>query len=262
MTTFNLSVEEMAYIFGFLGGSEVAAGFLNATVGQLSPTDLTARLTAASHSLLARELLKLDLGTGQQTMDENLSGALKLVLTNGRNVRCTRLANGTEETTTYFLAEGKAVEHTLWQAVCSRIEILAPTDVPARVAAFVQATASDTPTTPLGQVAGSVLQQVRKQAGALPVAQMAETLTAAGLAPALATELATALSTPQMVWGTILLVELAAAEAQFVSNAGLFYALQDKQGWLFEFRDEQVSIYKASQAVASLLAQRLLTKAN
>ena len=67
-----LSVEEVAFIFGYIGEHDFAAGYLHSIIGQQDSQNLSGRMTASSHSLLARGYLLVDDSLQESSLEPSI----------------------------------------------------------------------------------------------------------------------------------------------------------------------------------------------
>lgn len=259
-----LSVEELAVVIAALGQRESAAAFLKGTVGDLHPANLTGRLTAASHSLIARGLLTIDLAAGTSAFDPQVEAMLRLLLDAHHTLRCTRsgATPGDEEALTLFVKGDDLLAHELRQGVVVQLETLPRTDIAARIERFLdvpegEAAVSDAP---LGMISADTLQIVRREAAERPMESAARL--AANLAEPVARQIVEDFALPETRWGSVLrLVSEGEAAQGRDESAGLLYAALPDRLWLFSIPPENraiVHVYRGSRALLHALVEPLL----
>lgn len=264
---FRLSVEELAFAMGFLGGTEVAAGFLDTVFGKQNKDNLSGRITAASHSLIARGLLKLDLAANNNELDEELAQLVRTMMEAGHSVRAQRMFNGQEATLTCFVHDGVIAAHELALGVVAQLESLADQDtLLQRMIDFVQPPDGETAVSPpLGQISAETLQSVRQFASQKKADQIKSAL-ADTLPEKLAAELAKDLQRGHITWGSILSLQTTSGDADtpLESNEGILYAAVTPQKlWLFQLKPDdptQAHLFRGSRAQLRRLLQQQLQK--
>ncbi|OQA19863.1 MAG: hypothetical protein BWY63_01635 [Chloroflexi bacterium ADurb.Bin360] len=123
-STMALSIEELAYAMGVLGGTEVANGYLASLLGERPQREVEGRLLAASHGLVARGHLELDPVTGDKQLSVELANLVGVLLQNDYFLRCTRVAAGREEIVNFYVSGDTYVEHRLDKAVVAWVSAL------------------------------------------------------------------------------------------------------------------------------------------
>ena len=93
-TLYLLSVEEMALSLTLLGHEEMARALMLLHFGELSETASKARLTAAAHSLIARDLGTFSFSTGELSLSEPFQQVLKIVTAPDYSIRFSRVREG------------------------------------------------------------------------------------------------------------------------------------------------------------------------
>lgn len=237
---YRIAVEELAFAMGFLGDSAAAAGFLNTIFGEQNQDNLSGRITAASHSLLARDLLTIDLGSGESRLTDEFHDIVQTIVTSGRSVRCQRLVEGQDQVLTFFFSDGRIVSHEIEMGVVSR---LAPIDhvdeVSVQVVAFLEPVSVGQPIMePLGRLSTDALQRIR-QAAAIGDSQQINAELEGKISPSVVADLLEDLSDPKIVWGSILRLETVSGDSETAvtsDNAILSASVIDRR-WLFLIRD-------------------------
>ncbi|MAU01208.1 MAG: hypothetical protein CL608_29035 [Anaerolineaceae bacterium] len=259
-----LSVEELAFAMGFLGGADVAASFLETILGQQNKDNLSGRVTAASHSLIARELLTLDLATGENNLEESFAQLVRAMMESGRSVRGQQLANGQETTLTCFVHDGVLAVHELELGVVSVLQKLPGKDaLLQRLMDFVAPPEGTAVSPPVGQISTDSLQRVRQLAAQNKTDEVHAAL-ADHLPDAIVEELAADLLNDAITWGSILSLVTSSGDADtpLESNEGILYtAVPPQKLWLFQLKaDEpnQATLFRGSEAQLNAQLQQLL----
>jgi hypothetical protein len=134
--TFTLSIEELAYALGVLGGTEIASGYLGALLGERPQLELEGRLLAASHALVARDLLDFNPRTGDKQLSPELADLLRSLIQNEYSLRCNRVTAGEEDGVNFYRAGNAWLEHRLSKAVVAHVTALAGIAMVARQSAM------------------------------------------------------------------------------------------------------------------------------
>lgn len=116
-----LSIEELAYAMGVLGGTDAATGYLLGVLGQRPRLEVEGRLLAAAHGLVARGYLDFDAATGTSWLTDQLAEMIKPVVRNDYTLRLSRTSHGREEIATMYVSDEGLVLHQLHQGVVSRL---------------------------------------------------------------------------------------------------------------------------------------------
>ncbi len=262
-----LSVEELAFTMGYLNNNEAAAGLMTATYGQLPRAELTGRITAASHSMIARGLLEIGESVAETTLNAALREMVTGLLNGERTLRCERRSGRNETLLTIQLDSTPFVTHQLRHGVVSQLGMLADrAALLARIGEFVGLKGNSAENTPIGTISAELLQTMRQQIGSESSAQIAERLSAE-LPTASANELATDLTAVATDWGSILPITVTEAtgdQPPLEANSGLFYAVTPQNSWLFYIAPEdatQATIYRGSpQTLHQLLETEIIGK--
>ncbi len=115
-----LSAEELAVVLGTLGKSDEARGLMRVTFGDLSVDEERGRLIAASHSLVARELLVVIDQPPQ--IQPALGEVLEVFLQHTSAVRAGRTGTFGEDVLTYYHSGERHLEHRLINGVAHRFQ--------------------------------------------------------------------------------------------------------------------------------------------
>ena len=118
MNSIRLSIEEMAYLLGVLGGGVQAGQFLRTTIGEKDDKEIEGRLISAAHSLLARGWLILE-NNQQKKIDGEIQRVLEQMLGSSYSLRFSKIQKGKEDIVAYFFHDSKILEHRIDSgAVC------------------------------------------------------------------------------------------------------------------------------------------------
>ncbi len=262
---FRLSVEELAFAMGFLGGSDVAAGFLEAAVGKQNTDNVSGRITAASHSLLARELLTLDLSDNTNELRSDLAALVKIMLSTDRSVRCQSLGAGEDRVLTCFMSDGAMVAHELEMGVVAKLEAIKDiAHLKNKIMSFIQPPEDKAASNSIGRLSGDALQRVR-QLIARGEMDKARILLGESLPEAVVQMLADDLAHDDVAWGTVLLVETAPenSDTPLESNNGVLYASTPRNLWLFQFVPNDmvnVNVFEGSAGQLRLLLDQMMSQ--
>lgn len=256
MTVFRLSIEEVTFALGYLGGADAAAGYLTAITGQLSADELAGRVTAATHSLLARELLTIDPTSGDASMNPELREGMAALMAGETSIRVTSSALGQDDIVTYFLDGVRPVRHQLIHDVMTRLELLPDMDAVAQdiVRMLCPVQLEDAAEAAVvGVVPADVLRQARLQAATASRAEQLALLQRT-LPEETAARLASDFADSQAKWGAVL--RLSAESGETVeANRGFFTVALTDHGWLFNLATD------ATQAEVNVLSVRSIQNA-
>lgn len=89
-----LSVEELALALALSGHEEMARALMLLHFGELSEAEGKARLTAAAHGLIARDLGSFSFSKGELSLSEAFQQVLKIVTAPDYSIRFSRVSNG------------------------------------------------------------------------------------------------------------------------------------------------------------------------
>ena len=263
MIAFNLSIEEVAFALGHVGGADTAAGFLSTLIGQRPSDELTGRLTAAGHSLLARGLLLPAPSSAGATLIPELRQAMESMVRGDNVLRVTVTTTEREQVVTFFLMDSGAVRHELKQGVVSELVLLPDGETVQRSVAELVAPdgLSFTTTGPVGRIAAAQLRELRQKANSASPAELASWL-AETLPRDLALELSAVMCHASATWSaTLHLVtnEIGSVEA----SRGIFTVFVPERGWLFDMSGDpaqaQAEVYRLDRSSAAAAVARLLT---
>lgn len=260
--SFSLSIEEVAFALAAVGGSDVAAGFLQSVVGNLSPDQLSGRLTAASHSLLARQMLTIDLSEEQSSLSSDLAKIVSIFTGATSSIRCTKTHNAGEMTLTYFVAHNGCLEYSTEQGVVSHLTLYdSLSEILSRILEFVEGHENSRARV-WGKVSGETLQLLRRLASERDEARLKKQIQQ-NLEDAVVDALATAMLDKQAIWGAILLLTTTFASPEIEANRGVFYLNTQDTTWLFDTTDNaaMLTVAESSTPILTDSVQRLLKQA-
>jgi len=241
---------------GVLGGVDIATGFLLALLGERPRLETEGRLLAASHALLARELLKLDLTSGEKHLEDRFQSLIIPLLHNQFSLRCSRIQKGYEEIQSYYFTEGLVVNHSLHQEVVSGLRSLAGRDevlaeclnyfsLPKSTAEGKELSAGI-----IGEISAEDLDAARNHLPELSLAQITSQLISAGLSEAYAEPFAVSLQTGD--WrGSINRIETVGKQA--ISKHGFLILHSLSTSWLLNIvsmgKTAQLEIYMGNTSI-------------
>jgi len=259
MTTFKLSVEEVAFALGYVGGADTAAGFLISLIGQHTAEDLTGRLTAASHSLVARELLASIPGTDEMVLDPAMLRVANSMVKGKDVLRVTASAAGGDQVVSFFLDGAEAVQHRFILGAVSQITLLDDLQQVASAVADVVAPASlPGPAAELvGRIPVDRLRELRVRAETTPPSELASLLPE--FPEAVTNAIVTVVGDAAATWTTTL--RLVTGEAGSVeSDRGFFTVFISGAGWLFDMGSDSMwaTVYPLQHGSAVAAATRIM----
>lgn len=248
--SYRLSVEELAFALGMLGGAEGASGFLRTVLGDRSQAELEGRLMAACHSLIARDLLKFDLQTQSKELDGNLAALVGILLQSDFSIRCSRSTVNGELLCTYFFRGRDTVEHRIVQEIISSVRLLRPPQAAAASSLdfFGLAKGTAGTTGPVGTIPVSLLEQLREQAASAREDHLTPPLMAAGISAPLADRLAEDLLATEYR-GSVIRIDN--RNGQMVSNKGFLILKGHERYWLLEILEQQEPLVRVFRGSAS-----------
>ncbi|MGB9620495.1 MAG: hypothetical protein ACPL7K_08800 [Armatimonadota bacterium] len=263
MTTFNLSIEEVAFALGYVGGADTAAGFLSTLIGQRSADELAGRLTAAGHSLIARGLLVPAPASPGATLASELRQAAESMVKGDNVLRVTVTAAERDQVVTFFMSNSGAIRHELNHGVVSELVLLPNIESVQRSIANLIAPdrISSGATEPVGRMNAAQLRELRQKAGNASPAELASWL-AGSLPFHIATRISTVMSDAASTWSATL--QLVTNEIGSVeSNRGIFTVFMPEEGWLFDMSNDPsfAEVYLLDRDIAASAVGRLM-KAN
>lgn len=240
-TSFILAIEEQAYAMGVLGDGasneqgniQVASDFLAALLGPRPRLETEGRLLAASHALVARDLLDFDADTGAKSLAPALASVLHPLLASDYSVRCARIANRQEQARAYYVSGPTIIEHSLHRQVAVRLETVADSASAAeRCLQFWQLPAdvtAPTSTEPLAVLPASLLETLRAQLGRVPNEEIAAQLRQAGMGAVAAAGLAADLGQAEQHNSAMRIEQ---RDGQAVANEGFLLLQCEDRLWL------------------------------
>lgn len=257
-----LSIEELAYAMGVLGGIDTAIGFLLGTLGQRPRLEVEGRLLAAAHSLVARGYLAFDVTTSSSWLTDSLAKLVQPIVRNHHILRLSRTKGGEEDIATLYASnEGMVFQH-LQRGVVSRLLFLADAvDARDQCLLFFDLTnGTEAFSEPLGTIAANTIDILRRSASERSLEATAAELASHGLEPTQALRLAEDLR-HDMGRGSI--VRLESQGEEVVSQRGMLILKGDHRNWLFEIspaEEEVLHVYLGTPAVFDILFMRLTSR--
>lgn len=227
-----LSIEELAYALGVIGGEDVASGFLLSVLGERPKEELEARLLSASHSLIARRILTLDLETMTKTIKPDVHTLLSPLLVNRFSLRCSRTQNGIETIVNYYFGDVIISYRTLNPVIAEIGQMNSVNDILSDIASFYVLPHINAPSDQSAmEVPAPLIEALKNNANQLAQEQMMVQLQAAGVEEQLATALLEDLITDELR-GSIIRIEQ--HDAALISNEGFLILKSPKRFWLFQ----------------------------
>lgn len=230
--TFRLSIEELAYALGVVGGDEAASVFLLSLLGERPQREMQGRLLAAAHGLAARELLDFDEDAGIRGLSPALAAAAAPLLQHSHAIRCSRAANGHEAVLSLYLGSAGVSAQSLQRFIVAHLERLDSADAALeRAIAFFDLPAGNGKDAALGQVAAPLLEQARFASDAAQRESYAAQFAAGGLPAGTAVALAHDLSHPASR-GSVLRITVEGDRP--AANEGFLVLHAAARAWLFD----------------------------
>lgn len=227
-----LSVEEVAFAIGVLGGSETATGFLLGILGQRPQVEMEGRLLAAAHGLVARGYLEFDASLRSYWLLEPLQSIITPLVQSEYSLRCSRVQNGQESIATLYVSTTGAVLYQLYKSVASSLRLLSTMDQALKMCwNYLQlADTLDEKSEVLATISEDLLDSLRQESQIRTVAETAGRLVSQGLADDRAEQLAQDLHTERARSSIVRLNEIG---DEVVSNHGFLILKGDQRNWFF-----------------------------
>lgn len=260
MTMFKLSIEEVAFALGYVGGADTAAGFLSTFIGQRPVDELAGRLTAASHSLIARELLIPAPSLTEATLAPELRRAMESMVKGDNVLRVTLTGQNLDRIVTFFMLDSGAVRHELNHGVVSELILLEDSESVQRSIAHLVAPdgLSSAVTEPIGQIDAAQLRELRQKANTASPPELAASLVGS-LPHKAATGISAVMCHASVTWSATL--QLVTNEIGSVeSSRGIFTAFVPESGWLFDMSGDPslAQVYLLDRNIAASAVGRLM----
>ncbi len=227
-----LSIEELAYAMGVLGGADAATGYLLGILGQRPRQEVEGRLLAAAHGLVARSYLDFDATTGSSWLTDQLAEMIKPVARNDYTLRMSRISGGREEIATLYVSGEGLVLHQLHQSVVSHL-----LQVPDLASAqeqclifFDLSNDSELSTQSLAKIPADLVDDLRRNDQAQPVEVAISELVSHGLRVEQAAKLANDLRNHD---GRGSIARLETQGDEVVSQRGMLVLKGVQRSWLF-----------------------------
>ncbi|MEZ4713892.1 MAG: hypothetical protein R3A44_42300 [Caldilineaceae bacterium] len=261
--SYKLSVEELGFLMGYLGESAAAAGYLTSIIGAQAEENLTGRITAASHSLVARGLLRIGASAAETSLEPELAAFVQTIIAASASLRCEKLQGAEEDVLTIFLGPERRIAHNITNLVIANLDDVTAHGVTGRrVVEFIAPPHTESAPTaePVGTMTLPNLEAMREQIEQKKF-DAAATLLAQHVDAPIASEIVQTLSSDMVTWGSILLLETVdrTTETPLETNTGILYARTPAMLWLFSLHnDETVTIHCGSAAIIEPLVQSLI----
>ena len=228
-----LSAEELAYAMGEIGESIVAGGFLQGLYGVRCRDEISGRLHAASHGLMARGLLEVDLDSGTHELDDAIAKLARTIARTTFSIRCGRWHRNTESVLGLFFHDEAIVAHELLLHAVSEVTAIADTsEAVCKALGFLSLAESSTKTAPLPEVIAKLPTEYVDSIFGLVASASLETLETKlleKLPAAIATRLAADFLANDS-WGSCMRIEGGDTKAH--SDRGFFFVRGSKSLWL------------------------------
>ncbi|PKO20903.1 MAG: hypothetical protein CVU38_17595, partial [Chloroflexi bacterium HGW-Chloroflexi-1] len=133
--TFCLSVAELAFAMAQSGNTEAAFGYWQTMLGDIAPEHFGDWMTAASHALVARDLLQMHPDGGYGELNADLRQVAQAIVRDLRTLRCHRLRQSPDGAVDRFVSllfdENLMLAHWIEQRVVAMVQ-----PIPTRGAAY------------------------------------------------------------------------------------------------------------------------------
>lgn len=260
---FRIGIEELAYAMGVIGGSDMAAGFLLALLGERSTEEQNGRLLAASHALVARELMSFDIETAEKSLRSDFAAIIRLLVDSQFIIRLTNFAERGEETISFYFGDNGVVEHTLQQEVVSRLRWHKDVrSVRFQSQEFFGISFEDNHpqgAQPLINVPASMLDAVRDRRNEISAENVAERLILGGMPTTHAHAFAIDLFASS-ARGSVLRIER--KDNQTVADNGLLLMFGRERSWILEIVPQDppmLNVFAGTSAIFDALLTKLIS---
>lgn len=257
--SFRLSVAEFAFAMAHSGNIEAAYGYLQTMLG-IEPERFNDWMTAASHTLIARNLLEVHSDGSYGPLHADLHQVAQAVAQDQRTLRCHRIRRNVEsydeQFVTVLFAGDLVLAHWTEQNVVAMTQTLSgPSDAYEHIAAFIGLPASalhtDSAQEPQ-QLPADELSRLRKSSNEMSLEQLAQELRRFLSAPWIDT-LANTLADPQAWWGDVLRIDRAAGNV--VAEDGFLFVASSGTAWLLAQNPDNSATVRVVPAACSVLAE-------
>lgn len=265
MSTYRLSIEEVGFLMGYLGEREAAAGYLTGLLGQQNSDNLSGRIVAASHGLVARDILTVGEAATDTSIDSTVAGLIQSMISAHSSIRCEKMVGNDSELITIFLHQDKHVAHHISSEVVVNLEdVSASQRIQQLILDFVDAPVQGDPQA-VGSMPLTELEDIRNTLIDIDENSL-EARFSTNIPASTARELAAALKGEPIEWGSVIRLETATTgqATPLEANAGILYARTQKGLWLFDIdsdsgnrSDTHVKIYHGNQPIISQLIAKL-----
>ncbi|MDQ2806777.1 MAG: hypothetical protein M3Z04_07660 [Chloroflexota bacterium] len=259
---FQISVEELAYALGVLGGVGVAGGFLRSVLGDRDRRELDGRLLSAGHTLMARGYLDLNLVTQTTHIDPALRAAVLPLINNQFSIRCSYAAGNGEQVLAYFSQKPIIIEHKLVQGVISHLDLVPDwatvADRSYRFFDLPLTRADDQGFHPVGNVPINYLYRPQTQENASSPDTLTLQLQREGLLPLIAQQLAQDIVESEAHSSVI---RTQTGPAGLTADRGFLILRSWQRWWLLDLQPQNSSVvivYQGTRSLYNTLFQRLI----
>ena len=251
---FRLSIEELAYALGVMGGEEAASVFLLSLLGERPQREMQGRMLAAAHSLAARELLDFDEDAGIRGLSPALAATVAPLLQHSSVIRCSRNAGAQEAVLSLYFGSDGVSAQSLRRSIVVHLERLDFADALERAVAFFDLPAVNGRDAALGSVAATLLEQARHVCDAVQRESFAAQFAAEGLPDGTAVALAHDLS-HSAARGSVLRITVEGDRP--VASAGFLVLHAAARAWLFEPVQSDAEVVRVLPGHAAALRRML-----
>lgn len=256
-----LSIEELAYAMGVVGGIDTAVGFLLGTLGQRPRPEVEGRLLAAAHSLIARGYLEFDGITGSSWLTDSLARMVQPLVHSRYILRLSRTSGEEEEIATLYTSDEGMVLQRFQRGVVSHLLSLAHmTEARDQCQLFFGLmNETEASSVSLGRISADTLDALRRSSQERSVEAIAAELTSYGLEPVPALKLAEDLRSDA---GRGSIVRLETQGEEVISQRGMLILKGNRRNWLFEISPAEADVlhvYWGTPTVFGTLFMRLVS---
>lgn len=256
--SFRLSVAELAFAMAHSGDVEAAYGYLQ-TMLAVEPERFNDWMTAASHALVARDLLEVTPDGGYGPLHGDLQRVAKAIVQDQGTLRCHRIRRSgesyDEQFVTVLFTDDMALAHWVEQNVVAMIESLSGSgEAYDRIAAFVgvsQSTAEAESSQEVQLLPMDELSRLREMSSKMPSARIAQELRRFLTAPWI-DAMADTLADPGAWWGDVLRIDRVANE--IVAEEGFLFVASSGKAWLLGTNPQNGAAMAVIPATRSAIA--------
>jgi len=266
MSVYQLSIEEVGFIMGYLGEREAAAGYLIGLIGQQNNDNLTGRIVAASHSLVVRGILKVGTVPTDTALDPTVANLIRGIISAPGSIRCEKRKENRDELITVFLGEHQRIAHYISSEVIVNLEDVTTIEVMQQlITNFVSAPAQSNEKL-LGKIPLVTLEAIRNQLEESDSIEVTHILSQ-HLPESIAQKMAYDLKSNNVMWGSVIHLETSDTNSAtpLEANSGFLYAQTSDQLWLFDIdskdgkkENTDAILYQGSEALVAKLTAKLV----